>query len=383
MPPEIVDPGPRAGAAALVGTLHDAVAAGDEASGAGFRVAEQVRRRHPLASPEEVRAVVGQVLDRVDGLGPLQVLLDDPEVSEVMVNGPHRPVWVERRGRLQRTGIVLDERGVDLAVERIASPLGVRVDRTRPAVDARLGDGSRVNIVVPPLAVDGPCITIRRFVVRSVALADLCPPGVGDLLARAVAERRNLVAVGGAGAGKTTLVNALAAEIDPHERIVTVEDAAELELAHPHVVRLETRGSASIRDLVRNALRMRPDRIIVGEVRGAEALDLVVAMNTGHEGALSTLHANSAADALARLETMVLLAGSGLPLAAIRSQVAASLDLIVEMARLGDGRRRVVEVVEVSPEARAGGRRCAVRRLAGPAGIEAQPSRPPRARPAS
>lgn len=371
MPPE----GTAPGVVELVESLHEAVAAG---SGDGAGLADEVRRRHPLASPEEVKRVAGQVLDRLAGLGALQPLLDDPTVSEVMVNGPGRAVWVERRGRLHRTGVVLDGRAVDLAVERIAAPLGLRVDRTRPWADARLPDGSRVNIIVPPLAIDGPCITIRRFAVRALPLAELCPPGVDALLADAVGDRRNLLAVGGTGAGKTTLLNALAAQVGAGERIVTVEDAAELDLDHQHVVRLEARapaGTSSIRDLVRNALRMRPDRIVVGEVRGAEALDLLVAMNTGHEGALSTLHANSAADGLARLETMVLLAGTGLPLAAIRAQVGASLDLVVHVARLAEGRRRVVEVLEVEP---ATGR--AGRRLAGPGGVVAQPSRPSRAR---
>jgi pilus assembly protein CpaF len=271
--------------------------------------------------------------------------------------------------------VVLDRRLVDLAVERIVAPLGLRVDRTKPALDARLPDGSRVNVVVPPLAVDGPCITIRRFVVRALPLGELCPPGVDDLLRRAVLERRSLVAVGGTGAGKTTLLNALAAAIPPGERIVTVEDAAELDLPHPHVVRLEARSGGTVRDLVRNALRMRPDRIVVGEVRGPEALDLLVAMNTGHEGALSTLHANSAADALARLETMVLSAASGLPLAAIRAQLAASLDLVVHVARRVDGRRQVVEVAEVRPPDDG---TYGVRHLAGPAGVESLPARPAR-----
>ena len=366
MPPE---PDP------LVGVLHAAVA--DQALAPDVDgVAGAVRRRHPLASGQHVRQVVDQVLDRVSGLGALQPLLDDPEVSEVMVNGPDRPVWVERRGELQRTGVVLDRRAVELAVERIAGPLGLRVDRTRPAADARLDDGSRVHIVVPPLAVDGPCITIRRFVVRSLPLGALCPPGVGELLRQAVRDRRNLVAVGGTGAGKTTLLNALAAEVDHRERIVTVEDAAELDLPHPHVVRLEASpgaGAATVRELVRNALRMRPDRIVVGEVRGPEALDLLVAFNTGHEGGLSTLHANSAVDALSRLETMALLAGSGLSLPAIRAQVAASVDLVAHIARHAGGRRQVVEVREVDPAGASPGWR-----VAGPNGVEAAPRRPPR-----
>jgi pilus assembly protein CpaF len=371
MPPE----GGAETSAALVSALHEAVADHVLAAEAGG-VAEAVRRQHPLASADEVRRVVGEVLHRVAGLGALQPLLDDPEVSEVMVNGPDRAVWVERRGSLHRTEVVLDRRSVELAVERIAGPLGLRIDRTRPTVDARLPDGSRVHIVVPPLAVDGPCITIRRFVVRALPLAALCPPGVDVLLRSAVLERRNLLAVGGTGAGKTTLLNALAAEIDGRERIITVEDAAELDLPHPHVVRLEARaasGVASVRELVRNALRMRPDRIVVGEVRGPEALDLLVAFNTGHEGGLSTLHANSATDALSRLETMALLAGSGLSSPAIRAQVAASVDLVVQVARFPGGRRQVVEVLEVDPSARSTGWR-----LAGPGGVEGDARRPPR-----
>lgn len=322
-------------------------------------LAELLRHRHPLLSADAVQRVVDEVRHRIDGLGAIQPLLDDPDVSEVMVNGPGCPVWIERAGRLEVTDVVLDAAAVALAVERITAPLGLRVDRTRPLLDARLADGSRVNIVVPPLAVDGPCITIRRFTARALPLASLCPPGVGELLAAAVRDRRNVLAVGGTGAGKTTLLNALAAEVPASERIVTVEDAAELDLPHPHVVRLEARGSAAgaaagsaaaVRDLVRNALRMRPDRIVVGEVRGGEALDLLVAMNTGHDGTLSTVHANGVADALARLEVMVLLAGIGLPPAGIRAQLGASVDLVVHVARLGDGGRRVVAVGEVAAD---------------------------------
>jgi pilus assembly protein CpaF len=313
-------------------------------------------------------------------LGPLRPLLADLAVSEVMVNGPGRPVWIERAGVLECTGLVLDRAAVDLAVERIAAPLGLRVDRTRPAVDARLPDGSRVHIVVPPLAVDGPCITIRRFVVRSVALAELCPAGVDHLLVAAVRERRNLLVVGATSSGKTTLLNALAAAVGAGERIITVEDAAELDLHHPHVVRLEARagsgaGTSTVRELLRNALRMRPDRLVVGEIRGAEALDLLIAMNTGHDGALATLHANGAAEALSRVETLALLAGSGLPLSALRSQVASSLDLVIHVARGGQGGRGVVEVREVDPE--PGGPGCL---LADTGGVRSAPCRPARSR---
>jgi pilus assembly protein CpaF len=293
-------------------------------------------------------------------------------------------VWVERGGVLERTDVVLSTAAIDHAIERIVAPLGLRADRSSPLLDARLPDGSRVNAVVPPLAVDGPCLTIRRFGPRAVALAELCPPGVAALLGWAVAAHLNIVVVGGTGAGKTTLLNALAAAIPPGERIVTVEDAAELRLPGDHVVRLEARpanaegaGAVGVRALVRNALRMRPDRILVGEVRGAEALDMLQAMNTGHEGSLSTCHANGPADALARLETMVLGGGVALPSAAVREQLVASVDLVVQVARVPGGGRRVVAVAEVVPELDARSRPV-VRALAGPRGVLALPSRPAR-----
>jgi len=362
---------------AVVGTGLDVI--GRPADGA---IAELVRRRHPLASAEEVRRVVDGVLHRLVGLGALQPLLDDPAVSEVMVNAPGAPVWVERAGQLAPTDVVLDDDALGLVVERITAPLGLRVDRTRPLLDARLPDGSRVNIAVPPLAVDGPCITIRRFVARSLPLVALCPPGVDRLLAEAVADRRNVLAVGGTGAGKTTLLNALAAHLPADERIITVEDTAELRLHHEHVVRLEARpasadglGAVSVRELVRNALRMRPDRIVVGEVRGPEALDMLWAMNTGHEGSLSTCHANSPLDALRRLEVMVLTAGLELPLVAVRDQLTSALDLVVQVARLADGSRRVVAVGEVVDPPRQGER---LRELAGPHGVLRLPERPAR-----
>lgn len=364
----------------IVANVHATVLTAD-APPAPDDLADLVRRCDPLASAATVAAAVDAVRQRVVGLGRLEPLLADPDVTEVMVNGPGQPVWIERAGRLQATAIVLDRSAVDLVVERVVAPLGLRADRTRPTVDARLPDGSRVNVVLPPLAVDGPCVTIRRFGARRVTLAALCPPGVADLLAWAVRARCNLVAVGGAGAGKTTLLNAVAAAVPRDERIVTVEDAAELRLLHPHVVRLECRpglpggGHTAVRDLLHNALRMRPDRIVVGEVRGPEALDLLQAMNTGHEGALSTCHANSAADALARLETMVLLAASGLPLDAVRSQLAASLDLVVRVVRRPDGARRVVEVAEVAGMHEPFG----ARPLADAGGLHDLPRRPPRA----
>jgi pilus assembly protein CpaF len=361
-----------------VAEVHAAVAARRGSPPAAEEIGELVRRRLPLSPPGTIDHATERVRQLVEGLGPLEPLLVDPEVDEVMVNGPARPVWVERRGRLEATSLVLDRHAVELAVERIVGPLGLRADRTNPTVDARLPDGSRVNVVVPPLAVDGPCITIRRFGAVAIPLATMCPPGVADLLRWAVSARMNLVAVGGTGAGKTTLLNSIAAAIPRSERIVTVEDAAELRLDHPHVVRLEGRpaapdgaGRVELRDLVRNALRMRPDRLVVGEVRGAEALDLLQAMNTGHEGTLSTLHANSTVDALARLETMALYAEAGLPLDAVRAQVVASLDVLVHVARRGDGSRTVVEVAEVAGPGE-------VRVLAGVGGVVADPSRPAR-----
>ena len=291
------------------------------------------------------------------GLGVLDTLLADPDVSDVMVNGPG-PVWIERAGVVEQAGTTLDRRAIDLLVERIVGPLGLRVDRSSPLVDARLPDGSRVNVVVPPLAIDGPCITIRRFATRALPLSAFAPADVARVLADAVTARRTILVSGGTGAGKTTLLNALAAHIPPTERLVTVEDIAELQLAQPHVVRLEARppnaegvGGVTIRELVRNALRMRPDRIIVGECRGGEALDMVQAMNTGHAGSMSTCHANSPADALHRVETMVLMAGLSLPLAAVRGHLQSALDLVVQVARTSDGSRAVVEVAEVAPGA--------------------------------
>jgi len=265
------------------------------------------RQRAPLAPSTVLDGVVDRVLARTIGLGPLEPLLADPLVSEVMVNGPG-PVWIERSGDLRATDVQVDLATIELLVERVVAPLGLRVDRTSPLVDARLPDGSRVNVIIPPLAIDGPCITVRRFGTRAIPLAELCAPEVASMLEEAVTARANVIVSGGTGAGKTTLLNALAAVIPDGERIVTVEDAAELRLPGRHVVRLEARpanadgvGAVTVRALVRNALRMRPDRIVVGEVRGAEALDMLQAMNTGHEGSLSTCHANSPADALRRV----------------------------------------------------------------------------------
>jgi pilus assembly protein CpaF len=283
----------------------------------------------------------------------------DPRVEEVMVNGPDE-VYVERGGRIEHTPVRFDsERALRDAIERILTPLGRRIDELSPMIDARLDDGSRVNVVIPPLAVGGPSLSIRRFAAarpgpdEMIALGTLTPEAC-DLLEAAVRARRSILISGGTGSGKTTLLNALSSYIGREERVITIEDAAELALRQPHVVRLETRpasvegrGEVTIRDLLRNALRMRPDRIVIGEVRGAEALDLLTALNTGHEGALSTLHANSPEDALRRLETLSLMAGVGLPHDAIRHQVARGIEIVAHLARRGDGSRRVVEIAEV------------------------------------
>ena len=276
-----------------------------------------------------------------------------------MVNG-HEAVYVERNGRIERSAVRFEsEQALRDAIERILAPVGRRVDELSPMADARLADGSRVNVVIPPLAVDGPALSVRRFTAVRPDPGELIELGtltasLRDLLAEAVAARRSLLVSGGTGSGKTTLLNALSAFIDPAERVVTIEDAAELRLRQPHVVRLESRpasvegrGGVTIRDLLRNALRMRPDRIVIGEVRGPEALDLVTALNTGHEGALSTVHANSPEDALRRLETLALMAGVGLPHDAIREQLARGADLVVQMTRTTGGARVVTAVAEV------------------------------------
>ena len=337
-------------------------------AGAAIRIAELVREEGPLLSPAEEQSTVAAVVATVQGLGPLEPLLADPLVSDVLVNGSG-PVWIERSGTLMETGVELRADEVLRLIERIVAPLGLRADRSSPSVDARLPDGSRVHAVVPPLAVDGPCLTIRRFAARPVPLSSFCAEAaVESLLSRAVRSRANLVIAGGTGAGKTTLLNSLAGEIPPGCRVITVEDAAELRLPVPsHVVRLESRpanaegvGQVTVRELVRNALRMRPDRIVVGECRAGEALDMLQAMNTGHEGSMTTCHANGCADALRRLETMVLLAESGLPLAAVRDQLASAVDLIVHVVRApraeGSADRLVAEVAEVLTEPRDGRR---------------------------
>jgi pilus assembly protein CpaF len=314
----------------------------------------------PGAGAAEVNASVERLLDEVFGLGPLEPLLADETVTEIMVNAADE-VWVERGGRLHKAAAVFSsEAAVRRVVDRIVAPLGRRVDESSPLVDARLADGSRVNAVIPPLALKGAALTIRKFARRALTVDDLLAAGSLDeralaVLSGAVRGRKNLLVSGGTGSGKTTLLNVLAGFIDPAERIVTIEDAAELRLPQPHVVRLESRppsiegtGGVTIRDLLRNALRMRPDRIVVGECRGGEALDMLQAMNTGHDGSLSTVHANSTADALRRLETLVLFAGADLPHRAVREQVAAAIHFVVQQARDAGGRRRVTAVTEVA-----------------------------------
>ncbi len=362
----------------LVDRVHARVVA--EGDVGRQRVAQLVREEGPLLAPVDEEREVAAVLAAIEGLGPLEPLLADPEVSDVLVNGDGS-VWVERRGTLARTDVVLRATEVERLIERIVAPLGLRVDRSSPLVDARLSDGSRVHAVVPPLSIDGPCLTIRRFGAATLPLCAFAPPDVVALLAAAVRHGANVVVSGGTGSGKTTLLNALAAEAPADARIITVEDAAELRLPQAHVVRLESRpantegaGQVTTRELVRNALRMRPDRIVVGECRGAEALDMLQAMNTGHEGSMTTCHANSGEDALRRLETMVLLADAGLPIEAVREQLASAVDLVVQVARSGVGAgRRVSEVAEVIASAARGEAR--TRRLATGEGRVADPLR--------
>ena len=347
---------PDARISALVDAVHREVVLGGEGDVSSAR--RVVLERDPLLAERDVEAVVSRVAARAEGFGPIAPLLADPSVDEVMVNGGGA-VWVERSGRLERTSITIEEHETLLILERIVAPLGLRIDRGSPIVDARLPDGSRVHGIVPPLAIDGPCITIRRFSATAKPLEAFAPPEVARVLRAAVRARMNVLVSGGSGAGKTTLLNALAAEIGDAERVVTIEDAAELRLPGTHVVRLEARaanaegvGEVRVRDLVRTALRMRPDRVVVGEVRGAESIDMLQAMNTGHAGSLSTCHANGPTDALRRLETLVMLGDGALPLAAVREQVHSAIDLVVHVARRADGSRAITALAEpmASPE---------------------------------
>ena len=312
----------------------------------------------PLSAADRQR-LVAESIDDILGYGPITPFLEDPSVSEVMVNGT-QPVYVERDGRITVTEVrFVDDHHVRRTIDRIAGQVGRRIDEASPYVDARLPDGSRVNAIIPPLAIDGPTLTIRKFAADPLRVDDLVGFGTlsaqtAEFLSACVEGRLNILVSGGTGAGKTTTLNVLSSFIPADERILTIEDAAELKLQQPHIVRLESRppniegrGAVTIRDLVRNALRMRPDRIVVGEVRGGEALDMLQAMNTGHDGSISTVHANSPRDVLSRLETMVLMAGMDLPVRVVREQIAGAIDLIVHQSRLRDGTRRVTQISEV------------------------------------
>src|ERR1051326_5077994 len=337
---------------------------------AGLERSEIERRVRPLVgkameeeslhlSPRHRQRIADDILDEVTGYGPIQPLLEDPTINEVMVNGP-RSVYVERFGKIQLTDrMFLDNTHVMRVIDRIVAPLGRRIDESSPMVDARLPDGSRVNAIIPPLAFKGPTVTIRKFAKVPYKVEDLInfgtfTDGMAEFLHACVQGRLNVMVSGGTGSGKTTTLNVLSSFIPTTERIVTIEDAAELQLQQPHVVTLESRppnleghGEVAIRQLVRNSLRMRPDRIIVGECRGGEALDMLQAMNTGHDGSLSTAHTNSPRDTTSRLETMTLMAGTELPAKAIREQIASALDLIVHQSRLRDGTRKVTHITEV------------------------------------
>jgi pilus assembly protein CpaF len=310
-------------------------------------------------APLQRESVAGALFAEIVGYGPIQPLLDDAEISEVMVNGAHQ-VFVERKGRLELTEVnFTDDAQVLQLIEKIVAPLGRRIDEASPMVDARLPDGSRVNAIIPPLSLRGPTLTIRKFARVPITMADLLSFGtvakpMAIFLEACIKARLNVVVSGGTGSGKTTTLNVLSNFIPEDERIVSIEDAAELQLVQEHVVSLETRpaniegkGEVSIRHLVKNALRMRPDRVIVGEVRGGEALDMLQAMNTGHDGSLTTGHANTPRDMVSRLETMVLMAGMDLPIRAIREQIASAVDVIVQQSRLRDGTRRITHITEV------------------------------------
>ncbi len=323
------------------------------------QVSEYVSRRQIAISRYEVDRLAEELVDELTGFGPLEILLKDESVSEILVNGPHR-VFVERGGVLQLSDLrFIDDQHVLRVIQRILAPVGRRLDESSPMVDARMPDGSRINAIIPPVALDGPCISVRKFRKDMLRSADLLASNSLDqailsCLELMVRRRCNIMVSGGTGTGKTTLLNMLSQMIDPRERIVTIEDTAELELLHDHVVRLETRppnaegfGQIAARELVRNALRMRPDRIVLGEIRGAEVLDVLTAMNTGHDGSMSTVHANNAQDALLRLETLVGFSGAKVGERTLRQTICAALDVVIQLTRLPDGRRCISEVVEV------------------------------------
>jgi pilus assembly protein CpaF len=324
------------------------------------RLAEALARTKLSLSDSSRNRLLRDILDDITGYGPLQLLLDDPDITEIMVNGPKK-VYIEKNGRLERTNVVFEDNlHILKIIDRIVSPLGRHIDSDSPMVDARLPDGSRVNAVVPPCAVDGASLTIRKFRKEKLSIVQMIQSnsltqGMADFLRACVLGRLNIIISGGTGSGKTTLLNVLSSFIPEEERIVTIEDAAELQLQQDHVVRLETKlagveghGVVSVRELVRNSLRMRPDRIIIGECRGGEALDMLQAMNTGHDGSLTTIHANSPRDALSRLETLVLMAGMDLPLKIVRQQISSAVDVIVQMSRLRDGTRKITAITEVA-----------------------------------
>jgi pilus assembly protein CpaF len=320
----------------------------------------EVTRERLAVNSSEMRQLVDDVQDELIGFGPLQDLIDDPTVDDIVVNGPHR-VFVERRGKLEQTAAVfVDDEHVLRIIRRILAPIGRRIDESTPMVDARLPDGSRVNAVIAPVALDGPCISIRKFRAKPLLVDELIRLGTldqtsADFLQDAVAGRRSMIVVGGTGTGKTTVLNMLSRWISTSERVITVEDAAELRLEHPHVVRMETRppnlegdGEITARDLVRNALRMRPDRIVLGEVRSDEVLDMLQAMNTGHEGSMTTLHANSPQDAIHRLELLAGFAGFAGDTANLHRQIASAIDMLVQLVRLPSGARRLAEVAQIT-----------------------------------
>lgn len=322
-------------------------------------VEDILNEENTFISKSERQKIIAEVINETIGFGPISPLIQDPTVSEIMVNGPDQ-VYVEKKGRLTISDVTFkDENHVMKVIEKIVAPLGRRIDESSPMVDARLPNGSRVNVIIPPLSLNGPTITIRKFSERPFTVKDLInfgtlTPNVAMFLKACVEARLNIVVSGGTGSGKTTTLNVISSFIPDDERIITIEDAAELQLGQEHVIRLETRppnvegkGAVTIRDLVRNSLRMRPDRIVVGEVRSGEALDMLQAMNTGHDGSLTTGHANSPRDMISRLETMVLMAGMELPVKAIREQIASAVDLIVQQSRLKDGSRRITHVTEV------------------------------------
>ena len=326
----------------------------------GQLVAQILQDEKVALNQRERGQLVQDILHEVTGLGPLEPLLKDPTINDILVN-THKQVYVERYGKLERTAVRFrDEAHLKKIIERIVSRMGRRVDESCPMVDARLADGSRVNAIIPPLAIDGSCVSIRKFSKDPLQVSDLIEkrsltPEIAELLRGIVRARLNVLISGGTGCGKTTILNILSGFIPANERIVTIEDAAELQLRQDHVVRLETRpaniegkGEFSQRELVKNALRMRPDRIVVGEVRGAECLDMLQAMNTGHDGSLTTIHANSSRDALTRIETMVAMTGFDLPTKALRHYISSALDVIVQLSRLSDGSRKVMSVQEVS-----------------------------------